>query len=151
MDSEDNWVSREAKRRAVILRDGPEVWRNLRLAVESDVKSWIGIYNPSGQAEVQFVQCQPITEDCLRVRIIPATGRRESYLEARFDALAGNVTVTPAKFAAVFELKVQLDHSLRFIVRGKPDGLLSPQDVSQAILEPFLDTLGTRRPLVDML
>ena len=147
---DDNFVKAEARVRAVILRDGPELWRNLALAVEIAVKSWVRIYNHNLSAEIQFSRCPEITENCFRVRTIPAPGRHdEKYFEVRYDPQTGKVTVTPNRYKKIFALAVQPDGSLTFVSSEAPPLPIAPKDLARELLKPFLDGLGPRTPQLD--
>jgi hypothetical protein len=148
--ADDNFVEAEAKVRAIILRDGPELWRNLALAVEVAVGSWVRIYNSQQPAEIQYSGCPGITENCFRIRSIPAPGQRdEKYFEVRYDPNAGRVTVTPSRYKKAFALAVQSGGGLKFTSGESSAAALEPVEMARELLKPFLDAMGLRTPRID--
>jgi hypothetical protein len=142
--SEENWVAVEARNRALILRDGPELWRDFKLAVENSVSTWLRIYNRNLQPEIQFSGCHEITENCFRVRTIPQPGKAGKHFEVRYDPPSGTLRVMPYK--RVFAITVQPDGSLKFTSTENPGSLMGPSELDREILEPFIDALGARNP-----
>ena len=144
------WIYEEAKMTATFLRDGKELWRRLRDQVKADVEEWVGIYNKPNTPEIAFSDCREVTENCFRVRTIPAPGETERYLELAFNPRTGELKTSGEKpdrsycCAADPEGKLTIQSvppSAAF-----PNGL-SLQGVSKDLLKPFIEELGWHEPI----
>ncbi len=78
------WIEDKARREAQIYRDGPEIWRNLKLSIRQEVEDYTRIYSPPGTMEIQFADCLAITENCIRVRTVAQPGIANASHELTF-------------------------------------------------------------------
>jgi hypothetical protein len=135
------------------MRDGPELWRNLQVAVEIAIKSWRRIYSYAQARELEYEKCPEITENCFRVRTVPGPQGKERYFEVMFDPDAGSISVRPEKYQKVFGMDVNSEGKVTLIKppnSGEPETPVSIEDASRYLLKPFLDEFGLRRPLVTL-
>src|SRR5205823_8527575 len=81
MDWMPGWVEDDARKEALIYRDGPEVWRNLKLSLGQAVHDYTRIYSPPGTVEVEYSDCAPVTEYCVRIRVpIPSATKPITHI-----------------------------------------------------------------------
>jgi hypothetical protein len=137
-----SWVEDDARRDALIYRDGPEVWRNLKLSLEQEVGKHVEIYDEPGTESIQFTNCLPISEDCVRIRILtPPVRYPPISFDIRFSVKEKRITCvdTDTKFSLAVE-------SQRVILLDKEGKTVSIEDASRAILGPLFSKLPQRRP-----
>jgi hypothetical protein len=148
-----NWVENEARRQIIMMRHGPELWRNLRVAVETAINSWKRIYCHAQAQELEYTRCLEITENCFRVRSIPGPQEKERYFEVLYDPNTGFISVRPERHRQAFHMCVTDDGKVTLIKPStdeRPETPVSVEDVSRCLLKPFLDEFGLRKPLVTL-
>jgi hypothetical protein len=136
-----SWVEDDARLEALVYRDGPEVWRNLKVSLQQAVADYTKIYTPAGEQEVEYTDCRPVTTDCVRIRIIPPPGKGDTSFEIRFSLEEKRIKCADSK--AQFTLAVQDE---QVILQNEDGKAVSPEDVSRAILKPLFDKLPRRKP-----
>src|SRR5678816_3566920 len=122
-----SWVDDQARIEATIYRDGPEVWRNLKLSLRQAIEDYTRIYTPAGMVEVEFTDCAHTTENCLRVRAIPQPGKPDTSYEITFSI--DKRTIECSKQNTSFWLAL-LDGKV--IIQDKDNKTVSIEDVSRA-------------------
>jgi hypothetical protein len=135
-----SWIEDDAKRLALIYRDGPEVWRDVKVSLRQAVDDYTKFFSPEEVPEVQYADCHPISANCVRVRTIPPPGKQDVSFEVRFDPDRQIIICreAPVEFSlAVSEGKVVLQEE------GK---IMSAEDACRRILTPLLAKLPRRPP-----
>jgi hypothetical protein len=146
-----NWVEREARRQIIMMRDGPELWRNLKMAVETAINSWRRIYCHPQARELEYERCLDITENCFRVRRIPGPQEKERYFEVLYYPDTGLISVRPKEYGKTLTMNVTAEGTITLIEPsngGEPETPFTVDDASRYLLKPFLDEFGLRKPLV---
>ena len=96
-------MTRRSVKDAEFNRDGPEIWRDLSLAAETQKGQFNEIYCHPRTPEFALSDCRDVTENCFRVRSLPEPGESERWMEFRFrpEARAIVVTAHPTSHASV--------------------------------------------------
>jgi hypothetical protein len=141
-----SWLEDEAIERAILYRDGPEVWRDIKASIRQVAEDYTRFYSPPGTVELQYTACTQTTDNCVRVRIVPAPGIKDTSFEITLNPDSWKIQCDGLK-AVVFSLTVaELPNgNIVGIVDG--DGrLVTAEDVSKAFVQPLIDKLPPRPP-----
>jgi hypothetical protein len=133
------WVEDEARKAAIIFRDGPELWRDLNVSLRQAVEDYTRIYSPMDTQEVKFTNFQPDT--CVRVSTVPNAEDEDSPIEVRLS---------------LFDQTIICDDSPWFTLSAKSGTVtletlhrpraLSVEDACRMILRPLFWKLPHRKP-----
>ncbi|HUJ22878.1 MAG TPA: hypothetical protein VLX58_15200 [Bryobacteraceae bacterium] len=134
-----SWVEDEARIQAVLFRDGPELWRDLKSSLHQAVKDYTRIYSPPGMIEVQCTDCASRAENCVRIRVVPP-GKPETSAEVHFS-LENQQLECAGK--VVFMVAVESGEVLFEDMGGTKATI---ENVSRALLKPLFDKLPRRKP-----
>jgi hypothetical protein len=153
-------LTRRAVEDAEFNRDGPEIWRDLSLAAETQKGQFNEIYCHPRTPEFALSDCRDVTENCFRVRSLPEPGESERWMEFRFrpEARAIVVTAHPTSHASVPGGSVSAffgmdsDGNLGSELPdpdSAPDAVrfISMDEASALLLQPFLFADGPRDPI----
>jgi hypothetical protein len=135
-----SWVEDEARAEAMLYRDGPEIWRDLKVSIKNAVEDYTRIYTPPGTVDVQYMDYQKAGETSILLRIDPG-----SSFEIRFDPETHKIVCAQGQ---VELLLVMRDGEIA--IRGPHGELESLEDASKAILKPLFSKLPHRRPKIDL-
>jgi hypothetical protein len=153
-----SWVEKEAQEQAQFLRDGPELWRNFRLAADVAVECFNRCYCQPFAPEFAFGDCLEVTNTCFRVRNLPRPGEAERFIECRFKLEGRRIIVsqdpTPAKLAVggfkFAKAAPEAKFSLFFLAGPEPQESAEEVSIEEAcklLLRPFLFPDGPRTPI----
>jgi hypothetical protein len=155
----DSWVLRQALDDAEFNRDGPEVWRDLKVAAEIAVRDFNNCYCQPKAPEFAFNACREVSDDCFRVRRIPGPGERERWAEFWFrpEKRAIDVKTHPQGHASIPqgfifgrekpEAKIGLLLWEQGSSTDRPPRAVSFDEASRLLLHPFLFADGPREPI----
>jgi hypothetical protein len=137
-----SWVEQEAKRWARIYKYGPEIWRNLKVSLEQAVSDYTRIYTPEGKQEFEYTDCMPVTENCVRIRLVPdSTGKAEKSIEVRFRPETYMIEVDRE---AIFSIGLPMNDST--VVLMKDGNPITIEDASKQLLIPLFSLIPQRKP-----
>lgn len=139
------WVEDDARSKAILHRDGPELWRDVKLSLRQAINDYTRIYTPAGQIEVEYTDCKPVDPNCARVRIIPGPGRNEVSFEITLDAANWIIKCDSVKSTFRIEAMGQA-HGYSAAIVDENNKTVLPEDVSREYLEPLFSELPSRRP-----
>jgi hypothetical protein len=134
-----SWVEDDARINAILFRDGPELWRDLKSSLHQAVKDYTRIYSPQDVVEVQYTDCTPVSEECIRVRATPP-GKPDISVEIRFSLENQQIQCSGN---AGFTMAVE---SGEVVIKNKDGMKVTIEDASRTILKPLFDNLPRRRP-----
>jgi hypothetical protein len=138
-----SWVEDDARIQAILFRDSPELWRDLKSSLHQAVKDYTRIYSPPDVVEVQYTDCTPVSEECIRVRAIPP-GKPDTSVEVRFSLENQQIQCSGD---AIFTVAVE---SGEVVIKDKDGIKATIEDASRAILKPLFEKLPRRRPNIAM-
>jgi hypothetical protein len=140
-----SWVERDAKRMALLYRDGPEQWSNIKLSIKQAIDDYIRIYSAPGAPDLQYVDCGENSENCIRVRKIPAPNGNDFSYEITF--IPDQMKIKCSLHA--LEYSLQIDDG-QVVIEGPGKKRLSPDEVSESALRPLFDRLPSKRPNITL-
>jgi hypothetical protein len=139
------WVADDANEKAILHRDGPEIWRDIKTSISQAVAEYTRIYSPPGEVEVQFTNCMPSTDNCVRVRIVPPPGKKDTSFEVTFDIETWKVQCSGVNLIFKLEAMGQA-HGHSAVIKDDNNKVVSAEDVSRAYLEPLFSKLPRLAP-----
>jgi hypothetical protein len=141
------WVEDEANKNALLHRDGPERWRDIKTSIREAVEDYTRIYSPPGVIEIQYTSCAPSTENCVRVRIMPSPGEKDVSFEITIDPATWKIQCDGLKALFTLGIVAMIGEDAVAIFDGDGKSVL-PEDVSKEYLKPLFAKLPVRRPNV---
>lgn len=140
-----SWVEDDANKNALLHRDGPERWRDIKTSVREAVEDYTRIYSPPGVIEIQYTPCTPSTENCVRVRIMPTPGEKDVSFEITFDPRTWKIRCDGLK--PTFTLgTVDMPDGNVVVIFDSNGKTVMPEDVSKEYLKPLFGRLPSRPP-----
>jgi hypothetical protein len=139
-----SWVEKSARKHALILRDGPELWANLKVYLRQAVEDYTRIYTPTGEVEVQYSNCLQVTENCVRIRILAPPAKENVSLEIVFDPAKNSISWGKSTLDAAAE-----DDDV-VVLKDKSGKSFDLEEISETILRPMLNKLPRRKPNITL-
>jgi|SRR5579863_255522 len=134
-----SWVEDDARILAILFRDGPELWRDLKSSLHRAVNDYTRIYGAPDAVEVQYTDCTPASDECIRVRAT-SPGKPDTSVEIRFVLENQQIQCSGnASFTVAVE-------SGEIVIKDEAGKKITIEDASRAILKPVFDKLPRRKP-----
>jgi hypothetical protein len=145
---EEDQIDAGARRASTaVLRDGPEVWENIKHALEEIVGTWSPYCHPLAAGSEGCIS--RITKNCIRLRRDSDAATPRVWIEIRYHPEAGIIKLhVPRRKAGRQLFRLVADDSgekLQITTDGNPAAVLSLHDLAVAILTPISRHLGLSR------
>jgi hypothetical protein len=131
MSEESNWVERRFATDSSLEKNAPQLWQDVRAALQDACTSFVALYGHSRGTAVNVG-----LENGHRLQIMSMTRGAEapSFLVVSFDSKVHEIGWVGDNAEAI---KISADRNGAFL--AGPDGKrITPDELSQRILEPFL-------------
>jgi hypothetical protein len=140
-----SWVERDAMRMALLYRDGPEQWNNIKRSIRQAIEDYTRIYSAPGAPDVQYVDCGENTENCIRVRKVPAPNGNDFSYEIIF--IPDQMKIKCSLHALEYDLDIQ---DGQVVIEGPGKKHFSPDEVSESALRPLFERLTRKKPNITL-
>jgi hypothetical protein len=140
-----SWVEEDARSEALLDREGPEVWRDLKASIRQGVADYTRIYTPEGTVEVQSGSCLIHSESCIQVRTVPPLEESVVSFEVNFSPDRHKIICDEVHVE--FSLAVK-DHEIT--IQDRHGATVSLEDASKAVLKPLFSKLPHKKPNISL-